>query len=72
MLLNAVISSFSLKSHRSLLVSAVLPTRSECFAVGFASAVFECDDVPVAIHSKFHGAEFHYLMTDQQLEDERG
>ena len=70
--LNAVISSFSLKSRRSLLVSVVLPTRSECFGVGFASAVFESDNVPFAIHSKFHGAVFHWLMTDQHLEDEQG
>ena len=71
-LLNAVISSFSLKSRRSLLVPVVPPTRSECFGVGFASAVFECDNVPVAIHSKLNGAVFHCLMTDQQLEDEQG
>ena len=61
-LLNAVISSFSLKSRRSLLASVVLPTRSECLGVGFASAVFESDNVPFAIHSKFHGIVFHCLM----------
>jgi hypothetical protein len=52
--LNAVISSFSLKSRRSLLVSVVLQTRSECLGVGFTSAFFKCDIVPVAIDSKFH------------------
>jgi hypothetical protein len=71
--LNAVISSFSRKSRPSLLVSnvhLVHPARSECVRIGFAPAVFERDNVPVAILAEFHAVIFHCLMTPS-FQDER-
>jgi hypothetical protein len=71
--LNAVISSFSRKSRRSLLVSnvhLVHPTRSECGRIGFAPAVFERDNVPFAIVAESHAVIFHCLMTPS-FQDER-
>ena len=57
--LNAVISSLSFKSHRSVRVSMVHMTRSECIHLGFAAAVFECDDGSVAVLSELHADVFH-------------
>lgn len=59
--LNAVISSFSSESRRLVRISMVRPTRPEIIHLGFASAVFECDNVPVAILSELHAAVFHCL-----------
>ena len=59
--LNAVISSLSFKSRRLLRVSLVHVTSSECIYLGFAAAVFECDDGSVAVLSELHAAVFHCL-----------
>ena len=55
-LLDGVISSFSLKSSRLVRVSLVEATRSECIHRGLTSAIFECDDGPVAVLSELHAA----------------
>lgn len=59
--LNAVISSLSLKSRRLPGVSLVHPARSRCIRVGLASASFEGDESPVVFFSELHAAVFHGL-----------
>ena len=54
--LNGVISSLSFKSRRLVRISLVHVTGSECIHRGLASAVFECDDGPVAVLSELHAA----------------
>jgi hypothetical protein len=59
--LNAVIASLSFKSRRLVCVCLVHMTGSECIHLGFAAAVFECDDGSVAVLSELHAAVFHCL-----------